>query len=140
MKTFLLLFLVVVFCTACASEKALESYREDLQSDVTEYNDLLRANEFDKAKYFVYESKQDEFEAMAKAAQGLGLKIVGYSILRTDYEIGKGQEIVDVELAYTMPAGSQMKTLIDKQKWSFVYVKEEKKKRWRLLSPLPEFK
>jgi len=138
MKTFLVLLLFVVFFTACASEKALESLREDLKSAVTEYNDLLRGNEFDKAKSFVYESKRDEFEAKVKAARGL--KVVRYSILRTDYETGKGEEIVDVELTYTTSAGSQVKTLIDKQKWSFVYVKEEKRKRWRLLSPLPEFK
>ncbi len=137
MKTFPVLFLFVVFFAACASERVSELFR-DLDSSVTEYNDLLRANEFDKAKSFVDESKRDEFEARAKAAPGL--KVVGYNILRRDYQVGKGEETVDVEFRYTIPASAQVKTLIDEQKWLFVYVKEEKRKRWRLVSLLPEFK
>ena len=137
MKTFLGLLLLVALFTACAGE-ALKSTREDLLSSITGYNDLLRRGEFDKAKSFVVESKQAEFDARAKAAQGV--KVAEYRLMRTDFETEKGEEIIDVELKYTISPGSEVKTLIDKQKWSFVYVKEEKKKRWRLFSALPEFK
>jgi hypothetical protein len=137
MKTFLALLFVVSFA-ACASEKALQSLREDLHNTVIEYNDLLHKHEFVKAESFVYEPKRNEFEAGAKAAQGV--KILRYDILRTDYEIGKGEEIFDVEFIYSISPSSQVNTLIDKQQWSFLYVEKEGRKSWRLISPFPEFK
>jgi len=116
----------------------LKAFREDLQNTVIEYNDLLRWGEFNKAKLYTDSSIREEFEARAKAAKNV--KIVDYRILNTDFDAEKGKQIVEVEFDYYTSLTNVVKTLLDKQRWSFVYVKEEKKKRWRLMTPLPEFK
>jgi hypothetical protein len=136
-KLVVLSFLIVLF-TACGSNKALQSFRENLQRSVREYNDLVRQNEFDKAKFFVYESVRDEFGVRAKAAKSV--KVTDYRVLSTDYETGKGEEIIEVHFNYYIPPSDTLKTVMDRQKWSFVYVKDEERKRWRLMTPLPEFK
>jgi hypothetical protein len=58
----------------------------------------------------------------------------------TDFKAEMGEQIVDVEFDYYISPVYIVKTLIDKQKWSYVYIEREKKKHWRLMSPLPEFK
>ena len=136
-KLVVLSFLIVQF-TACGSYKALQSVREDLHSSVREYNDLVRQNEFDKAKFFVYEKVREEFEVRAQAAKSV--KVSDYRVLSTDYETGKGEEIIEVNFNYYIPPSNILKTVVDRQKWSFVYVKDEERKRWRLMTPLPEFR
>lgn len=136
MRTLIVLLLSTIVLTACINR--LEVFREDLQNTVIEYNDLLRWGEFNKAKLYTDSSIREEFEARAKAARNV--KIVDYRILSTDFEADKGEQIVEVEFDYYTSLTNVVKTLLDKQKWSFVYVKEEKKKRWRLMTPLPEFK
>jgi len=121
--------------SACSS---LKSFREELKDTVIAYNDLLRWNEFNKAKNFVDESLRQEFEARAKAAKNV--KIADYRILNADFEAEKGEQIVEVEFDYYISPVYLVKTLVDKQKWSYVYIQKEKKKRWRLISLLPEFK
>jgi len=136
MRTLIVFLLSIVVLTACFDR--LKVFREDLQNTVTEYNDLLRWGEFNKAKLYTDTSIREEFEASAKNAKNV--KIVDYRVLSTDFEAEKGEQIVEVEFDYYTSLTNVVKTSLDKQKWSFVYVKEEKKKRWRLMSPLPEFK
>jgi hypothetical protein len=137
MRTLLVLLLSFGVLTACV-DRALNALREDLQNTVIEYNDLLRWGEFNKAKLYTDSSIREKFGASAKAAKNV--KIVDYRVLSTDFEVEKGEQIVEVELDYYTFQTNVVKTSLDKQRWSFVYVKEEKKKRWRLMTPLPEFK
>jgi hypothetical protein len=125
--------------TACI-DRAFKAFREDLQKTVISYNDLLRWGEFNKAKLFTDDSFREEFEARAKAAKEKNVKVADYRILSTDFEAEKDEQIIEVEFDYYTSPTYLLKTLLDKQRWSFVYVKEEKKKHWRLMTPLPEFK
>jgi hypothetical protein len=112
--------------------------REELNDTVIAYNDLLRWGEFNKAKNFADESVRQEFEARAKATKNL--KIADYRILDAAFEAEKGEQIVEVEFYYYISPAYLVKTLVDKQEWSYVPVGKEKKKQWRLMTPLPEFK
>lgn len=139
MRILLVLLLSIMVLTACIN-RALEAFRKDLQSIVIEYNYFLRWNEFNKAKFYTDSSIREEFEDRAKAAKDKNVKVVDYRILSTDFEAEKGEQIVEVEFDYYTSPTYLLKTLLDKQRWSFVYIKEEKKKQWRLMTPLPEFK
>jgi hypothetical protein len=135
MRNVLFLCVSIAIVSACST---LTSLREDLDDTVIAYNDLLRWNEFNKAKYFVDESLRHEFEARAKATKNA--KIVDYRIVDADFKAEKGEQIVEVEFDYYISPAYMVKTLIDKQKWSYVYIEKEKKKHWRLMTLLPEFK
>jgi hypothetical protein len=135
MRNVLFLCVSIAIVSACST---LTSLREDLDDTVIAYNDLLRWNEFNKAKYFVDESLRQEFEARVKAAKNV--KIVDYRIVDADFKAEKGEQIVEVEFDYYISPAYMVKTLIDKQKWSYVYIEKEKKKHWRLMTLLPELK
>jgi hypothetical protein len=135
MRNVLFLCVSIAIVSACST---LTNLREDLDDTVIAYNDLLRWNEFNKAKYFVDESLRHEFEARAKAAKNA--KIVDYRIVDADFKAKEGEQMVEVEFDYYISPAYMVKTLIDKQKWSYVYIEKEKKKHWRLMTLLPEFK
>jgi len=140
MKTriWILLFLSFSILPACSKDKALIGYREDLNDTIKAYNDLVLSHDFQKAQLFATESIREEFRARTKA--GKDVHVVSYHILNSDFQYTKGEETVNVEFDYTIPPSAQKKTLTDNQTWSFLYAKEEGKKRWRLITPLPEFK
>jgi hypothetical protein len=135
MRNVLLLCVSLAIVSACSS---LKSFREELNDTVVAYNDFLRWNEFNKAKHFVDESVRQEFEARVQAAKNV--KIAEYRILNTDFEPEKGEQTVEVEFDYYTSPTYLVKTLMDKQKWSYVYVEKEKEKRWRLMTPIPDFR
>ena len=135
MRNFLFICVLSVTISACTT---LTSIREDLDNTVIAYNDLLRRGEFNIAKNFVDQSQREDFEARAKTAKDV--KIVDYRIVNADFEAARGEQIVEVEFEYYISPVYMVKTLIDKQKWSYVSIEKEKKKRWRLITTLPEFK
>jgi hypothetical protein len=135
MRNVLLLCVSLAIVSACSS---LKGFREELKDTVVAYNDLLRWNEFNKAKHFVDESVRQEFEARVQATKNV--KIADYRILNADFESEKGEQIVEVEFDYYISPTYLVKTLIDKQKWSYTYVEKEKEKRWRLMTPIPDFR
>lgn len=134
MRNVLLLCISFAIVGACST---LKGFREDLRDTVIAYNDFLRWSEFNKAKYFVDESLRQEFESRAKAMKDV--KIADYRIVNADFEAEKGDQIVEVEFDYYICPAYVVKTLVDKQKWSYVYIGREKKKHWRLMTLLPEF-
>jgi len=131
----LLLCILLAIISACS---ALKNLREDLKETVIAYNDSVRWSQFGKAEHFVDDSIRQEFEARVKATKNV--KIADYRILNTDFEADKGEQIVEVEFDYYISPVFQVKTLVDEQKWSYVFVESEKAKQWRLMTPLPEFK
>ena len=135
MRNVLVLCVLIVIVSACST---LTSLREELDDTVMAYNDLLRWGEFNKAKIFADVSVRQEFEARAKATKNV--KIADYRILGTAFEAEKGEQIVEVEFDYYISPAYLVKTLVDQQKWSYVSIGKEKKKQWRLMTPLPEFK
>ncbi len=137
MKRLLAIPVLVLCVYACASYNALVADRDELNNSVREYNELVRRNDFEKAKEFAADNVKQEFAARTEAARNV--KVAEYRILSTDYEDFKGAEIVKVQYDYYLPPASAVKTLVDEQVWSFVYVKEEGRKRWRLMTPLADF-
>jgi hypothetical protein len=135
MRNVLVLCVLIVIVSACST---LTSLREELDDTVMAYNDLLRWGEFNKAKNFADESVRQEFEAKAKATKNI--KIADYRILDAYFEAEKGEQIVEVEFDYYISPAYLVKTLVDKQKWSYISIGKENKKQWRLMTPLPEFK
>ena len=138
MRIFTVLFLVSFVPMACGSHRGLADEREDLDNTIREYNDLVSQKEFDKAKHFVADFTREDFEVRTRAAGPV--KIVGYRILSREFSTVTAKETVNVEFEYSISPSTQKKTFIDNQSWSFLYEKEEGKKRWRLTTPLPEFK
>jgi hypothetical protein len=138
MRIFTVLFLVSFVLMACGTHRGPADDREDLYNTVKEYNDLVSLKDFDKAKHFVADFTRKEFEASTRAAGPV--KIAGYRILSREFSTMTGKETVTVEFEYSISPSTQKRTIIDNQSWSFLYKKEEGKKRWRLATPLPEFK
>ena len=135
MRNILFICVISVIISACST---LTSIREDLDNTVITYNDLLRRGEFSRAKNFVDQSQKEDFEARAKAAKDV--KIVDYRIVNADFEADRGEQIVEVEFDYYISPAYIVKTIIDEQKWSYVSTEKEKKKQWRLITTLPEFR
>jgi hypothetical protein len=134
---FMILSIVIVL-TACASSP-LRGVRDDFDRSIKEYNNLLVSGKFEQAGNFVTESHREDFNMRAKTARSV--HITGYHILSIDDEIElKGAATVNVQFDYTVPPDNDVRTLVDHQDWSYVYVKNEGRKRWRLMTLLPEFK
>jgi len=134
---FIILSIVIVL-TACASS-ALRGVLDDFDRSVKEYNNLLASGKFEQAESFVTESHREDFNTRAKAARNV--HIIDYKILSINDEIElKGAATANVRFNYTIPPSTEIKTVVDNQNWSYVYVKEEGRKRWRLMTLLPEFK
>lgn len=139
MKIVFIALSIVISLSACASYDALSGVRDEYEMSIREYNNLLRSEEFEQAGRFVVDSLREEFDAKAKAARNV--QVTDYQISSVDSEIElKGAAIVTVQINYTIPPSSEVKTLVDSQNWSYVYVKGEGRKRWRLMTLLPEFK
>ncbi len=136
---FLLTLSFLAVLMSCATEEMTPGVRklvDELDKNVREYNDLLRSNQFDKARLYATESLWEEFDTRAK-----GVKIIDCRLLARDYrELGKGVNIVRVEIDYSIPPSSEVKTVLDNQSWDYVSQKGERKKTWLLMTPLPEFK
>ena len=135
MRNILFICVLSVIISACST---LTSLREELDGTVIAYNDLLRRGEFNRAKNFVDQSQKEDFEAKVKAAKNV--KIVDYRIVNADFEAARGEQIVEVEFDYYISPAYIVKTIIDEQKWSYVSTEKEKKKQWRLITTLPEFR
>jgi len=139
MKIVFIALSIIMSLSSCASYEALPEFRDEYETSIREYNNLLRSEEFEQAGRFVVDSLRDEFDVRAKAARNV--QVIDYQISSVDSEIQlKGAAIVTVKINYTIPPSSEVKTLVDSQKWSYVYVKGEGRKRWRLMTLLPEFK
>ncbi len=129
-------FLAVLMSCATEMTSGVRALFDELDKNVKEYNDLLRSNQFDKARLYVTESLWEEFDTRAK-----GVKIIDCRLLARDYrELDKGVKIVKVEIDYSIPPSSEVKTVLDNQSWDYVSQKGERKKNWLLMTPLPEFK
>jgi len=128
----LLCLLIIFALLGCGSF----NIRGKLDESITQYNDLLRKHMLDAASHFTTETVAREFEARAEAAKGV--KVIDYRIVAVKYDEKKSEAEARVEIDYYSLATLRMKTLTDNQKW--VYLEEQGSKRWRLTSPLPEFK
>jgi hypothetical protein len=129
---------VMILLTACASSP-LRAVLDDFDRSIKEYNNLVGSGKFEQAGIFVTESNREDFNARAKAARNV--HVIDYQIVSINDEIElKGAARANVRFNYTVPPDNDVRTLVDHQDWSYVYVKNEGRKRWRLMTLLPEFK
>ncbi len=124
--------LIVITLIACMTNIAI---RNELAESIDKYNKLLSSQSFDAAGLFAAESIAKEFSARIKAAKNI--KIVDYSIEKTDYDEENGKAEVAVKIDYYSISSYKVNTVLDVQKWE--YITQKGAKQWRLMSLLPEF-
>ncbi len=135
---FLLTLSFLTVLMACATERtpAVRKLFDDLIGNAREYNDLLRTNQFDKARLYVTKSLWEEFDTRVK-----DVKIIDCRLHDLDFkELNKGVQIVTVEIDYSITPSSEIKTVLDNQSWNYISPKGEHRKMWILMTQLPEFK
>src|SRR5208283_86487 len=131
MRIFLLSLIIVAVLTSCSTYTT----RKEFDKSLTDYNDLLRWHQLDKASPYIAESTLEEFKKWAETTKNL--RITDYRVVSSKYDEQSRKASVDVEFDYYIFSSYRLKTLHDKQKWS--YLEENGEKRWRLVSPPPEF-
>ena len=131
-RTAILSILIAVTLIACMTKIAI---RNELAESIDKYNKLLSSQSFDTAGLFAAESIAKEFSARIKAAKNI--KVVDYSIEKTDYDEDNGKAEITVKIDYYSLSSYKVNTILDIQKWE--YITEKGAKHWRLMSLLPEF-
>ena len=132
MKIFLPFLIVVTVRTGCSSHLIHREFDESLDA----YNESLRWHEWDKASLYAADSIREEFNARVASAKNV--RVVDYRIVSRTYHEGKGEAIIEVEIDYYNVLSQRVKTLRYIQKWE--YLEEKGTKRWKVVSPLPEFR
>ncbi len=130
-KTVLLTLIVIAF--ACC---ATHSMRGDFEKSINGYGELVRQHKFDAASVFATEAMAEEF--LSRARNTKNVKMVDYRIVGISYNEEKGEADVQAEIDYYTLSAFRLKTLVDTQKWVYVY--EGGTKQWKLKTALPEFK
>lgn len=131
MKKVLLLVLIIVTAAACT-----QSLRAEFEATVDQYGSLLRKGRMDLASSFTTDALMEEFSARARAAKNM--RVIDYRVTGVKFDEAKGEAEVKAEVDYFTFSSYRVKTLVDVQKWA--YLEEGGKKRWRLVSLLPEFR
>ncbi len=133
MRVYLQLLTVFISLAACA---VFTDVRQEFEQSSWAYNELLRWHDYSKAGLFIKESLREEFEARVKKASNV--VVLDYKVVDMTCDTKKGEAEVTVEIDYYVSPSTRVKTLQDNQKWSYVEVNG--KKKWRLVTLLPEFK
>ncbi|MHC4270349.1 MAG: hypothetical protein ACYSWS_06905 [Planctomycetota bacterium] len=128
---------VLVSCATEEKDPGVRKFFNALSENVSEYNNLLRSNQFDKARLYVNESLWKEFDTRAK-----GVTIIDSRLLDRDFrELNKGREHLKIEIDYSISPSSEIKTVLDNQTWDYTSTGFFKQKKvWMLMTTLPEFK
>lgn len=127
-------FLLLLFLAGCRNTY-LVAQRFDESS--REYDRLVRWQEHENAcMSFAASTVADECLARAKAAKGVSM--ADYRVKGVDMDPEKGTATVRVEIDYYILPSTRLKTLEDVQQWRYEEV--DGKERWRIVTPLPEFK
>ncbi|MGO9612430.1 MAG: hypothetical protein ACLPX5_05300 [Dissulfurispiraceae bacterium] len=132
MRIFLLSLIMAVVLTSCSTYTT----RKEFDKSLTDYNDLLRWHQLDKATPYIAESILEQFKTWADTTKNL--RITDYHIVSSKYDEQNRKASADVEFEYFTFSSYRLRTLHDRQKWS--YLEEDGERRWRLVSPPPEFK
>ena len=132
MKTFLLPLIVVIVLTGCSPHLIHKEFDESLDA----YNEALRWHDWDTAYLYAADAMREAFKERVASAKNV--RLVDFRILSRTYNAEKHEAVVEVESDYYNVFSQAVKTLRDKQKWA--YLEEKGTKRWKVVSPLPEFR
>ena len=129
--------LLVVFVLVLAGCRNPYLVAQRFDDTHREYNQLVRWQEHQNACLgFADSSVADECLARAGAAKGASM--VDYRVKGLDVDPAKGTATVRVEFDYYVLPSTRLKTLEDVQEWRYEEV--DGTERWRIVTPLPEFK
>jgi hypothetical protein len=79
---------------------------------------------------------RDQFDKRVENAKDV--EVVEYEIIAVDYDEISKKATVNAKITYSTRSSNRVRTLIDKQVWS--YEDQKGSKQWRLMTLLPEFK
>ena len=125
----LLLMLALISCRAYMA-------KEEFDLTTREYGISLRWKRFENAEFFSASSIRDEFKKRVERA--MNVEVVDYRVIDIEYDEAKKKATVNAEISYYMVSSNRVRTLMDKQIWS--YEKGNGKHQWQLITLLPEFK
>ena len=128
--------LIAVLALALALTSCSHNLREEFDTSLSKYNDLLSRNELGAANRYAANSIREE--SINRAAALKDERIVDYKIINIRYAEEKHRASVDVEISYYNLYHNKVKSLQDIEEWT--YSEENGAKGWRITSVLPEFK
>lgn len=102
-----------------------------------EYNRLVRWQEHQNACLGFADPSVAE-ECLARAGVAKGASMADYRVKGVDIDPAKGTATVRVEFDYYVLPSTRLKTLEDVQEWHYEEV--DGAERWRIVTPLPDFR
>ena len=107
---------------------------EELQRNVRDYNRMQRWQEGGEAvTRFVPPRHQPDY--LRRAGEGHSPHIVDYRVGPVSWQTPGSVAVVPVEVDYYLPPSVTVKTIVDKQEWSYA-----EGQGWKITSPPPEFR
>ena len=128
------LFLLTLFLAGCRNPYLVAQRFDDTYP---EYNRLVRWQEHQNACLGFADPSVKE-ECLARARTAKGASMADYRVKRVDVDSAKGTATVRVEFDYYVLPSTRLKTLEDVQEWRYEQV--DGKERWRIVTPLPDFR
>jgi hypothetical protein len=128
------LFMVVLMVAVCSC--STYNLRGNLDETARAYGVAVRWKNFETTELFVESSIRDQFDKRVKDAKDV--EVVEYEIIAVDYDEAGKKATVSAKITYSTRSSNRVRTLIDKQVWS--YEDSKGSKQWRLMTLLPEFK
>ena len=127
---FMLVWMVAV--SSCSTY----NLRGNLEETARAYGVAVRWKNFEATELFVASSIRDQFDKRVKDAQDV--EVAEYEIIAVDYDEAGKKATVNAKITYSTRFSNRVRTLIDKQVWS--YEDPKGSNQWRLMTLLPEFK
>jgi hypothetical protein len=128
------LFMLALTVAVCSC--STYNIRGNLDETARAYEVAVRWKHFETAELFVASSIRDQFQKRVKDAKDV--EVADYQIITVDYDEASKRATVNAEITYSTRSSNRIRTLIDKQVWS--YEDQKGSKQWRLMTLLPEFK
>ena len=135
----LAMVVVSVMLTGCGTMKEMKIRNIAIEFDqsTARYNRMVRWHEFDTAEAtYVPPKLRDEYRKRIMAAKEVN--IVDFRVKSMECSPEKREGSVVAEIDYYRPPSVTVRTLEDRQLWS--YEGDEEHRAWRLTTLLPEFK
>jgi hypothetical protein len=129
-----ILFMLVLIVAVCSC--STYNLRGNLDETARAYGVAVRWKNFEKIELFVASSIRDQFDKRVENARDV--EVLDYEIIAVDYDEAGKKATVNAKITYSMRSSNRVRTLIDKQAWS--YENPKGSNQWRLMTLLPEFK
>jgi hypothetical protein len=129
-----ILFMLALMVAVCSC--STYNLRGNLDETARVYGVAVRWKNFETTELFAASSIRDQFDKRVENAKDV--EVVDYEIIAVDYDEASKKATVNAKITYSTRSSNRVRTLIDKQVWS--YEDQKGSKQWRLMTLLPEFK